>query len=75
MHSRFLQVLLASLCLVAIGFASQTPTEQSAPGIGIGVGEKMPSFTAEDQFGHQVSSDALRGANGTVLLFFRSADW
>ena len=44
MHSRFLQMLLASLCLVAIGFASQTPTEQSAPGIGIGVGEKMPTL-------------------------------
>jgi hypothetical protein len=25
--------------------------------------------------GEDVSSDTLKGTNGTVLLFFRSADW
>jgi hypothetical protein len=30
---------------------------------------------ARDQFGHEVSSATLKGTNGTVLLFFRSADW
>jgi len=35
----------------------------------------MATFTARDQFGKDVSSDALKGTNGTVLLFFRSADW
>jgi peroxiredoxin len=35
----------------------------------------MPPFTARDQFGKDVSSDTLKGTNGTVLLFFRSADW
>jgi hypothetical protein len=43
--------------------------------IGIGVGEKAPAFSARDQFGRVQTLDTLRGANGTVLLFFRSADW
>ena len=44
-------------------------------GIGLAVGQKAPPVTARDQFGHEENLDTLRGANGTVLLFFRSADW
>ena len=44
-------------------------------GIGLAVGRKAPTFTARDQFGKEQSLDTLKGANGTVLLFFRSADW
>jgi peroxiredoxin len=39
------------------------------------VGRKAPAFTARDQFGQEQSLDTLKGPNGTVLLFFRSADW
>jgi len=42
---------------------------------GSNVGRKMPLFTARDQFGHELSNDSLKSPNGTVLLFFRSADW
>ncbi|MGH9543781.1 MAG: peroxiredoxin family protein [Terriglobales bacterium] len=38
-------------------------------------GEKAPSFRLKDQFGREQSNDTPRGTNGTVLLFFRSADW
>jgi hypothetical protein len=44
-------------------------------GIGLAVGRKAPPVTARDQFGHEQKVDTLKGANGTVLLFFRSADW
>ena len=44
-------------------------------GIGLPVGRKAPAFTARDQFGQEQSLDTLKGPNGTVLLFFRSADW
>jgi hypothetical protein len=44
-------------------------------GIGLPVGEKAPAFSAPDQFGNQQTLDTLKGPNGTVLLFFRSADW
>jgi len=43
--------------------------------IGLGVGKKAPAFSARDQFGQTQTLDTLRGPNGTVLLFFRSADW
>lgn len=43
--------------------------------IGIAVGQKAPAFSLIDQFGKIQTLDTLRGANGTVLLFFRSADW
>ncbi len=43
--------------------------------IGLPVGQKAPAFSATDQFGHVQTLDTLKGKNGTVLLFFRSADW
>ena len=43
--------------------------------IGLAVGQKAPAFSARDQFGRVQTLDTLKGANGTVLLFFRSADW
>jgi hypothetical protein len=43
--------------------------------IGLAVGEKAPAFTARDQFGREQSLETLKGPKGTVLLFFRSADW
>ena len=43
--------------------------------IGLAVGEHAPPFSALDQFGKTQTLDSLKGKNGTVLLFFRSADW
>lgn len=43
--------------------------------IGLAVGQEAPPFSARDQFGRIQTLDTLKGSNGTVLLFFRSADW
>lgn len=43
--------------------------------IGLPVGQKAPAFSLPDQFGHEQTLDSLKGPHGTVLLFFRSADW
>lgn len=43
--------------------------------IGLSVGQKAPAFSLRDQFGNIQTLDSLKGSNGTVLLFFRSADW
>ena len=43
--------------------------------IGLPVGRKAPSFFARDQFGQEHTLESLKGSHGTVLLFFRSADW
>lgn len=49
--------------------------ETVSPSVGLRIGEKAPAFTARDQFDHDQSNETLRGSKGTVLLFFRSADW
>jgi hypothetical protein len=43
--------------------------------IGLAVGQKAPNFSARDEFGRVQTLETLKGVNGTVLLFFRSADW
>jgi hypothetical protein len=43
--------------------------------IGLAIGEKAPPFAVRDQFGRVETLETLKGTNGTVLLFFRSADW
>ncbi|MBZ5644938.1 MAG: redoxin domain-containing protein [Acidobacteriia bacterium] len=43
--------------------------------VGLTVGQKAPAFNARDQFGAEQTLDSLKGAKGTVLLFYRSADW
>jgi hypothetical protein len=43
--------------------------------IGLAVGQKAPDFSAHDEFGNVQTLETLKGTNGTVLLFFRSADW
>jgi hypothetical protein len=43
--------------------------------IGLAVGQKAPAFSARDQFGKLQTLESLKGPKGTVLLFFRSADW
>jgi hypothetical protein len=43
--------------------------------IGLPVGQKAPAFSLVDQFGHEQTLNSLKGPHGTVLLFFRSADW
>ncbi len=42
---------------------------------GIPVGERIPRFRAVDQNGRWWDFDSIKGPNGAVLLFHRSADW
>jgi hypothetical protein len=44
-------------------------------GIGLAVGQRAPDFSLPDQLGRPRSLATLGGKHGTVLLFFRSADW
>jgi cytochrome oxidase Cu insertion factor (SCO1/SenC/PrrC family) len=39
------------------------------------VGERIPDFTLTDQNGTPWTRDSIAGANGTMLVFLRSADW
>jgi hypothetical protein len=42
---------------------------------GLDVGAKLPAFSLSDQNGKVQTFDSIKGANGAVLVFFRSADW
>jgi hypothetical protein len=43
--------------------------------IGLAVGQKAPPFALRAPSGQVETLETLKGSNGTVLLFFRSADW
>jgi cytochrome oxidase Cu insertion factor (SCO1/SenC/PrrC family) len=59
----------------AIWERSKSTKSNLSPRIGLEIGEKAPAFILTDQFGREQSKETLKGSNGTVLLFFRSADW
>ena len=43
--------------------------------IGLNIGQKAPAFAAHNKFGREQDLAALKGSKGTVILFFRSAEW
>jgi hypothetical protein len=59
------------------GGQENPPTNQGVvpPSVGLDIGQRAPAFALSDQFGHEQSNETLKGSKGTVLLFFRSADW
>jgi len=61
------------LCQTAAG--KEPANNVIARPVGLEVGQQAPKFALPDQFGQQQSNDTLKGPNGTVILFFRSADW
>jgi hypothetical protein len=57
-----------------------TLTLQAAPAvdlqsIGPKVGDSAPDFTLPDQRGTPRTLSSLSGPKGTMLVFYRSADW
>lgn len=55
-----------------VSFQAATPGHASST---LEVGDRMPAFRAVDQFGQERDFGNLKGPNGLVILFFRSADW
>ena len=73
-----LAVAILILCSSLVpGNAQENSSSQPAisPSIGLPIGSNVPAFSFLDQFDHPQSNGTLKGPNGTVLLFFRSADW
>jgi cytochrome oxidase Cu insertion factor (SCO1/SenC/PrrC family) len=67
--------LSIALLALASGQAKPPADDGALPAIGLAIGQPAPAFSWRDQFGHEQSSSTLKGSKGTVLLFFRSADW
>lgn len=65
-------MLPAALLLGAVALqASPAPPFDPGPA----VGQPLPRFEARDQDGQLRTFEGLKGPNGLVVLFFRSADW
>jgi cytochrome oxidase Cu insertion factor (SCO1/SenC/PrrC family) len=74
---RLALAILVSLGFSTLGLAQQAGAAQqhATSQIGLAVGQRAPEFSLRDQFGHMQTNKTLKGPKGTVLLFFRSADW
>jgi hypothetical protein len=57
------------------GNAIQVSTIRKLTSIGLEPRQTAPAFSLRDQFGHVQDLNTLKASKGTVLLFFRSADW
>lgn len=42
---------------------------------GPAVGERIPEFAGTDQNGIRQTFDDIKGPNGAMIIFYRSADW
>jgi len=63
---------------VLLGLALGAATAQAPPSpldVGPAIGEAIPRFEARDQSGRLRTFDDLKGPNGLMLVFVRSADW
>ena len=74
---KFAVAILFFVGLLDVSSAQENPpTSQTAPPcVGLEIGRPAPAFALIDQFGHEQSNETLKGSKGTIVLFFRSADW
>jgi len=58
-----------------IALALQAAPAVKLDTVGLKVGETAPEFELRDQHGTARSLASLAGPKGTMLVFYRSADW
>ena len=66
---------LSFLAMSAVVVTAQQPQLLDTSKIGPKLGDVAPEFSGSDQNGIVRSLKASAGRNGTMLVFFRSADW
>ena len=66
-------VVTCGLALVSAQAPAPVPIDTSK--IGPQVGKPVPAIDGVDQFGTRRSLATVAGTRGTMLVFFRSADW
>ena len=75
MKSGVAPLLLFAILVFQVGSKEPSAKNSASASIGTETGQRAPAFALPDQFDRLQSNETLRGSNGTVLLFFRSADW
>ena len=74
---KFVVAMLFLVGLFGLSGGQENPPTNPAlpPSIGLEIGQPAPAYALSDQLGREQSNETLKGSKGTVLLFFRSADW
>jgi hypothetical protein len=54
---------------------SATALYGQTTGAGPAIGQPVPEFSLQDQSGRTQTLKSVSGPKGTMLVFFRSADW
>ncbi len=75
MPSRTQLVSAAVLLPLALAFLPTNAVTQQTIKTGPEIGASIPAFHAPDQTGRVRSLNSFMGPKGTLLVFFRSADW
>lgn len=73
--SPMLAAALLALWLPQAPASSPTSTPLDPSRLGPEVGQPLPAFSLPDQDGRLRDFASLKGREGLVLAFFRSADW
>ena len=73
--SRRSLAILAAAALSVAGLAGQAPVAIDTSKLGPQVGATVPPFDGVDQFGKSHTLASSYGPKGSMLVFFRSADW
>ena len=72
MRRRLFLFIPAVFLYAALAAGAQQPDLSK---IGPAVGAPVPEFSGVDQFGKTQTLQSVAGSEGTMLVFFRSADW
>jgi hypothetical protein len=77
MHKNTHKWTLVGILLLAISTvaAAQERKPIDVSVLGPQVGESVPDFSLSDQHGQLQTLESVRGPNGSLILFHRSADW
>lgn len=65
--------ILLLLAAVFAAAGTQLPPGSKAPGPEVGA--RIPPFRLVDQHGREQTFESVRGSQGGLLVFYRSADW
>ena len=67
--------VLAFLIVLSMSTFAQDREPIDIDALGPQVGERVPDFELRDQHGQLQTLESVRGPNGSLILFHRSADW
>lgn len=66
---------VAAMTAMLVGGITPATAQTPAAELGVAAGVQAPAITGSDQAGAAVSFASLKGENGLVIAFVRSADW